>query len=292
MSYALEGSNSSGLPATDSLIFCQMESPWMSLDLAIVFDVAGTILKMFRAAKDIRKGCLMENIITSDLIMEKMGRALVVPQIDPEEMMAYPSDRLMSSIFEDDFIEVSCYSTPVTREEAVLVMSCSKVRIGYIQEVYQAVTAKCSGSYRTAGVIVDWDLKEITHTICTAGKPFPGLSDVLRELHSLGADIYIASGDSMQSLLCLVDHGFRLDRIFPLSSPGRKREIVAGLMQRYRFVVMVGDGLNDLAALEVADLGVLTIQQDSHPMQCLFQAANMIIKDIQELPELLVNLRG
>jgi len=47
---------------------------------------------------------------------------------------------------------------------------------------------------------------------------------------------------------------------------------------------MVGDGLNDLYALLAADLGVLTMQQDTHPALKLCQAADKIIWDIQELP--------
>jgi hypothetical protein len=62
----------------------------MPRDLAIIFDVAGTILRMYRVAKDISTGCLMEKVITSDLIMEKGGRALVVPQLDPMEVPLYP----------------------------------------------------------------------------------------------------------------------------------------------------------------------------------------------------------
>lgn len=259
----------------------------MSGDLAVVFDVAGTILRMYRVAKNISRGCLIEKAITSDLIMEKGGRALVVPQLDPMQLSFYPPDRLINSIFEDALIEVSCCSTPVCKEEAVEIVRKSQTKIADLQEVYRAVAAKCPSKYRTIGVIIDVDLSEISFTICTAGKPFFGLQEVLQQLHKIDADVYIASGDSMRSLLCLADCGFQLDHINPLSSPGRKRDIVAKLKKSHKMVVMVGDGLNDLHALKAADLGVLTVQQYSHPLPCLFQAADSIIKDIQELPQLL-----
>jgi Cu+-exporting ATPase len=53
---------------------------------------------------------------------------------------------------------------------------------------------------------------------------------------------------------------------------------------------MVGDGLNDLYALMAADLGVLTVQQDTHPALILRQAADKIILDIQELPNIVMAL--
>jgi soluble P-type ATPase len=264
----------------------------MSRDLAVVFDVAGTILRMYRVAKDISKDCLLEKVVTSDLIMEKAGRALVVPQMDPSELISYRSDQLLNSILNDASIEIGCSSTPVSREDAIDILYSSPVKIADIQEVHRLVVARCPSTYQTTGLIVDIDLREISYTICTAGRPFPGLSDVLLELRGIGADIYIASGDSMRSLLCLVDQGFSQDRIYPVSSPDRKREIVANLRRCYRIVVMVGDGLNDMHALEAADLGVLTVQQDSHPMSCLFQAADAVIEDIQELPQLLINILG
>jgi soluble P-type ATPase len=264
----------------------------MSRDLAIVFDVAGTILRMYRVAKDITNSRLIEKVITSDLIMEKGGRALVVPQIDPMDLSLYPPDQLLSSIFKEASIEISCCSTPVSRENAIDVLRTSQAKIADVQEVYLAVFTRCSSKYRTTGVIVDVDLMEIPYAICTAGRPFPGLAEVLRQLFDLHADVYIASGDSMRSLHCLEDLGILPDRIFPVSSPRRKRDIVVELKDSYGKVVMVGDGLNDLHALKAADLGVLTIQQDSHPLPCLIQAADTVIKDIREIPQLLGNILG
>lgn len=259
----------------------------MPRDLAVVFDVAGTILRMYRVAKDISTGCLIEKVITSDLIMEKVGRALVVPQLDPMEVASYPPDQLLSSIIKESSIEISCCSTQVSRQKVIEIVRASKVRIADVQEVYTAVVAKCRSRYRTTGVIVDAERSEISHTICTSGSPFHALAEVLSELQKIGADVYIASGDSMRSLVCLADCGFQLDHIYPVSSPGHKRNIVVKLKQSYGMVVMVGDGLNDLHALKAADLGVLTVQQNSHPLPCLTEAADIVIEDIREFPQLL-----
>lgn len=149
-----------------------------------------------------------------------------------------------------------------------------------------AVKARCSGIYRTTGMIVDQDCQDIVYTLSTGGAPFPGLRNVLLDLENLGADVYVASGDSMRSLANLKECGIDLSRIHPVASPRRKKEIVTDLKKKYRRVVMVGDGLNDLYALREADIGVLTVQQDTRPSPKLRQAANEIIKNIQELPEI------
>jgi len=258
----------------------------MSGDLAIIMDVAGTVLRMYRVAKDIRRGIMMEKIVTWELIMETEGRALVVPQIDPKLVVSCRPDDPLSVLVlgREESIEISCSSSPVSKEEVIRILCRSTAKIRELQEVYQAVSTRCPNNYQTTGVIVDEGLQEVTHALSTGGAPFPGLKEVLGRLEALGADVYVASGDSMRSLASLKEWGFDLGRFYPVSSPKRKAEIVKDLKRDYRRVVMVGDGLNDIYALRAADLGVLTLQQDTRPPQQLLCAADKVIRDLRELP--------
>jgi soluble P-type ATPase len=257
------------------------------LKMAVVFDSAGTLLRTYRVAKDIYHDLLLESIVTSDLIMEKTGRALIVPQIDPDLLLSSDPDAPLRLFLDEELIRISCASTPVSREEAISILRSSSVRIAEAQEAHRAVRARCPDTYSSTGIIIDTDLREITYAISTGGMPFPGLDCVLKRLSDIGADVYVASGDSMNSLEHLSDHGIRSDRIFPVADPNRKCEIVLGLKRSYSKVVMVGDGLNDLYALSAADIGVLTVQQNSRPSSDLLTAADKVIKNLEELPELL-----
>jgi soluble P-type ATPase len=260
----------------------------MSGDLAVVMDVAGTILMMYRVAKDIGRGVILEQSVTWELVMEKKGRALVVPQIDPDLVVSSRPDDLLGALVlgREGCVEISCSSSRISRDEVLGILGRSQVRVRELQEVYLAVRARCPGIYRTTGMIVDQGQQEIVYALSTGGAPFPGLRNVLLELKNLGADVYVASGDSMRSLTSLTEYGIDLSRIHSVASPQRKKEIVIDLKKKYRRVVMVGDGLNDLYALRAADTGVLTVQQDTRPALKLRQAANEIIRDIQELPEI------
>ena len=260
----------------------------MSGDIAVVMDVAGTILMMYRVAKDIGRGVILEKVVTWELVMEKKGRALVVPQIDPDLVVSSRPDDLLGALVlgREECVEISCSSSRISRDEVLGILGRSQVRVRELQEVYLAVRARCPGIYRTAGMIVDQGQQEITYALSTGGAPFPGLRNVLLDLENLGADVYVASGDSMRSLANLKEYGIDLSRIYSVASPRRKKEIVIDLKKKYRRVVMVGDGLNDLYALRAADLAILTVQQDTRPALKLRQAANEIIRNIQELPEI------
>jgi soluble P-type ATPase len=266
----------------------------MPEDLAVVLDAAGTLMKMYRVAKDIARGRIIERVVTWKLIMEKKGRALVVPQFDPAIVASLTSHDPIGSLLdkEGEIFEISCSSTPVSKELALEIIRRSKIKISDVQEVYNRVRAKYLYRYQTMGLIIDAELGEICYAISTGGIPFPGLEDVLADLRSMGAEVYVASGDSMRSLSYLLDYGISEERIYPVASPRRKREIVLELKERYRCVVMVGDGLNDIYALEAADFAVLTVQQDSSPSPRLVKAADKIIENLLELPVALKEFAG
>ena len=258
----------------------------MRRDLAVVMDVAGTILKMYRVAKDIESGAIIEGVITWKLIIKNKGRALVVPQMDPEVISSFPAEDRLGKVIagREDMLAISCSSSPVSREEAIDIILCSQARIGDLRDVHAKVKARCPGNYHTAGMIIDVLRREVIYAISTGGVPFPGMNKVICDLNDMGADIFVASGDSMRSLSGLQDLGISLCQIYPVSSPIKKKEIVEDLKKRYSRVIMVGDGLNDIYALQSADLGVLTVQQDTHPAKELLSSADEIIKDIRELP--------
>jgi len=90
----------------------------------------------------------------------------------------------------------------------------------------------------------------------------------------------------MRSLSFLEELGIDPHRIYPVCSPKMKKRVVSGLKGRYRRVAMVGDGLNDIYALQAADIGILTVQQDTHPAPRLREAADVVISDIKELPDM------
>ena len=256
----------------------------------MIFDVAGTMLEMYRVAKDLSRNLLMEGIFTMELVMEKGGRALVIPHLDPEEVMKTPAETTFADFFRgrEGNVAISCSSTPVSEEEARRLLLSSEAEVSSLQETLAAVCSRCPGFYYTSGLIVDVETGMVTHSISTGGRPFPEMEAVLEELEEMGVDIYVASGDSKRSLSSLTSwRGIREERIYPASKPRRKEEIVTGLKGEYRTVVMVGDGLNDRYALEAADLGVLTVQQESRPPSELLEAADEVIDEMRKLPELL-----
>jgi len=122
----------------------------MPRDVAVVMDVAGTILKMYRVAKDIGRDIILRKIVTWELVMEKRGRALVVPQIDPKLIVFCRSDDPLFTLIEgrEDGVEISCSSSPISKGAAVSILRRSRAKVRELQEVHRLVLARCPENIR------------------------------------------------------------------------------------------------------------------------------------------------
>lgn len=79
--------------------------------------------------------------------------------------------------------------------------------------------------------------------------------DAIRQLHDLGVEIMMVTGDSQTTAHAVAD-SLGIDRVKAGVLPEKKAEVVRDLQQQGKVVAMAGDGINDAPALAQADVGV------------------------------------
>lgn len=260
---------------------------------AVVFDSAGTLLKVYRVAKDIAQNRIVENVVSTNMVVKGHGCALVALRIDSADMI----DMIDPGITISDFIsgagiglDVICRDTMCPGER--ITMAAVEDRMAKVRDIKEAITAvklKCKDIYYVnIGLVVDVPGKSIPYVLATGGKTFPGVRGMIERIMLSGVDVYIASGDNRKSLLSLaMELGMPEKNVFDAVSPSGKRDIVTGLKDRYERVIMVGDGINDQLAFEAADLSVLSVQQDGTRPGVLYESADIVIKDILQVESII-----
>ncbi|MFI6866324.1 heavy metal translocating P-type ATPase [Nocardia sp. NPDC050406] len=88
-----------------------------------------------------------------------------------------------------------------------------------------------------------------------ADAPRPTSADAVRELHALGVEVVMLTGDN-RATAERIAAALGIDTVIADVLPGDKADRIAALQRDGRKVAMVGDGVNDAPALARADLGI------------------------------------
>jgi Cu+-exporting ATPase len=260
------------------------------MSIAVVFDSAGTLLNTYRVAKDIRNRKLLPGIETTTLTFSSPDRVLVVLPVHSKEIMQTPGDMLLSSYLVDHNIGfgVSCTRKIVTADEIGDVLYADHLgRVKDLQECIRNVWTVCKAESvmtMNSGAIVNMAFKCIEFAITAGGWPFDGAKETITSLHRMGVPTFIASGDRVTKLEKMADHfGIPRDRVYGVATPTVKAQIVNDLRQEYDRVLMVGDGINDLCAMQNADIAILTVQQPGERPEDLFNEADYVVQNVSEV---------
>lgn len=260
------------------------------MSVAVVFDSAGTLLNTYRVAKDIRNRKLLPGIETTTLTFGSPDRVLIVLPVHSKDLMATRGDLLLSDYLIRHHIGfgVSCTRKITTAEEIGDVLyTDNRTQVGDLQECIRNVWTVCreeSVVTLNSGAIIDMAQKEIEFAITAGGWPFDGAKEAITALHRMGVPTFIASGDRVTKLEKMADHlGIPRDRVYGVATPTVKAQIVNDLRQEYDKVLMVGDGINDLCAMQNADIAILTVQQPGDRPEDLYKAADYVVKSVGEV---------
>lgn len=264
--------------------------------IAVVFDSAGTLLRMYRVAKNVKTGEYLDEVVSTEFVGKKPYCAILVMQVDSNKLVECPPEMLISAFITKYNIdlEVGCSRAQIDKATAFSVVgNDANARMRDLQDVMAAVKRRCPGIfYMGVGLIIDVDRRNIPYVICTGGRVYSNTPYVISALNEKNIHAYIASGDSMRNLGALANSvNVPLDRVFEIATPKKKEEIVKRLKQKYDKVIMVGDGINDLLAMRASDLGVLSIQQTGECPPMLCEEADVVIRDIKEIVGVIKNLK-
>jgi Cu+-exporting ATPase len=122
-----------------------------------------------------------------------------------------------------------------------------------LPDALRTAAARCHAQGRTV-VAVAWDGR-IRGLLSVADMVKPSSAEAVRMMRSLGLTPVLLTGDHETVARCVAAE-VGIDTVIAGVSPEEKVEQIRRLQRQGRIVAMVGDGVNDAAALAQADLGL------------------------------------
>ncbi len=139
---------------------------------------------------------------------------------------------------------------------AVAFVKDTEVTVG-TEDLFASVPADLAGATTTGTtVFLGWD-GQARAALTVADEVRPTSREAIRHLRNLGLTPYLLTGDSEATARAVAEEvGIPPRQVFARVRPEGKHAAVAQLQAEGRVVAMVGDGINDAAALAQADLAL------------------------------------
>lgn len=260
-------------------------------DKAIVFDNSGTLLKRCRSVKDINKGLLFDDTSSLDIVDMDKDMALVVFQADTKNcfLKSSPNTKIYDFIKKHNIdFNISYSKSSYTDSEILNVIKDSNVTLKEIQDTARCLKRKhnviqlCSGS----AIIFNMKTKKAKFAVTAGGQVFSKAKETIKNLIEKGFEVFIASGDRKDSLYEVAKLlAIPSNNVFDTSDTKGKQEIIKYLKEKF-YVIMVGNGPNDVLAFKEADLAILTTEQKENISDFVYDSVDTVISNIGEILDL------
>lgn len=267
------------------------------LSLAVVFDGAGVIYAPFRIIKDMERGVTKRSRVSGITCTDRLGSgAMVVLKTCYEETMEKEDhSKILADVMKEEKIESKViYKREGVSDEEVrdVILGDKSVNLGDVHEVVSLLRCCDILPVLGIGLIVDMVKETIRYVIAGGINLFPGTLKLFKELREWGVQVFIASGDRIgRDEMAIYLPDVPPGNIFGMMKPEDKRDLVRKLKSKYK-VMMVGDDRNDYLAMLEADIAVLSLQEAADRPKAVFDVADLRIRDIAEIREIIKEMQG
>ncbi|MFC4986751.1 heavy metal translocating P-type ATPase [Saliphagus infecundisoli] len=217
---------------------------------AIAFDKTGTLTRGTPAVTDV---VAFEG--TED---DVLGRAASVEQYSEhhlgEAIMEAAAERGLEQTEISEFSSITGYGAQAQlMEETVYVGKPGLFERFELDVDGIAAVEQLQNEGKT--VVLVGTQSRIMGVIALRDEPRPEAKDVIRELHDMGVEVLMLTGDNEQTAQAIASE-LGIDDVRADLKPEEKVEAVKELTATYEAVGMVGDGINDAPALAQATVGI------------------------------------